>query len=139
MKQTTVSTLLHLAEELRQFTQELLPLGTKYSVERYLRQVKELVEPAEAQRNELVLSLSGGSQSIPSHIDGVLNPIYEEYSLAWADLLKEPVDLPSPVLRIPLEKIESIETTKTYPTVFEYCVEDTTVGSVIETLDATEA
>lgn len=137
MKQTTVSTLLHLAEELRQFNQELLPLGTKYSVERYLKQLKELTEPAEAQRNKLIVDLSGGNQSIPSHIDGVVNPLYEKYAIAWQDLLKEPVELPTPRLALWLEKIEAIETTKTYPYIFEYL----TVARIekVELLDATEA
>lgn len=127
MKQTTVSTLLRLADELRQFTQEFLPMGIKYKVEMYLRKVKDLTEPAEAQRNKLIVDLSGGRQSIPSHIDGNSNPVYEQYATAWQDLCKEPTDLPYPLLSIPISRIENLETTKTYPTIFEYLIEEAPV------------
>lgn len=121
-QKTTVATLLHLAEELRNLTKESVPFGLKYKIELYLKRLKELTTPVEEQRNNLITTLSGGNKVLLAEVDGAPNPQYEKYTLAWQELLNEPMELPAPILQIPLSRLSDMHTDKAYPVICEYLI-----------------
>jgi len=118
----TISTLLHLQDELRKFSTEKLTLGLKYKVEVYFEELKKLTTPVETQRVQRIKDLTNGGNNIPQEVDGKSNPVFEQFIKEYQELLDSPSSLPANEKFINLEVIESIQTENTYPLIFKYLV-----------------
>jgi hypothetical protein len=119
---TTVTTLLQLQDELRQFAREELSLGFKYTLEVYMEKLRTLVKPAETQRDELIKRLSNGTNNIPGELEGKPNPAHAEFVKLWGEVLGTEAELPEKPLSIPLTLLEGIKSTHTYPLIFKHFV-----------------
>lgn len=122
-----LSDVLHLQDELRQFSKEELTLGTKYHLERYLEEIKAITTPVETQRNELIKKLSNGTGTIPGQVTddqgGVKpNPVMREFTEQFSALLTVEVELPLYDFKVSLESIEDLKSTNTYPLIFKHFV-----------------
>ena len=122
---TTISTLLHLQEELNQFSKEKLTLGLKYKLAIFMEDLKKLTIPVETQRNNLIKELSGGTNTIPQEIENaegtkIPNPKFTEFTTQFSSLLNTEASLPSTTKFICLEDIEKLESEFTYPLIFKH-------------------
>lgn len=118
----TIATLLHLQDELRNFSKEKLSLGLKYKLEIYFEELKKRTTPIETQRVARIKELSNGGNNIPQEIEGQANPVFDQFVKEYQELLESPTELPSMDKFIHLDVISSIETNNTYPLIFKHLV-----------------
>jgi len=124
----TISTLLHLQDELRKFSTEKLTLGFKYKLEIYFEKLKTLTAPVETQRVALINELSKGTGKIEPEIEvegkpNKPNPIFEEFVNQYKELLETKIELPESSFKIPFTLIENLESEHSYPLIFKYLID----------------